>query len=302
MSTIRRVLCLLLALALMWTVPAAALYRVTVSGTFDYTLAYEALDAMNEYRAQYGLRRLTMDRELLEAAMLRAAEISISWSHTRPNGTQFFTVCPKMYGENLAKDYNTLSVVMYAWKHSPDHNAIMLDSSYQSVGIGVAKIGGAWYWTQCFSRHTAAPENPRTSGQQEKSYTVETIAHDHSWGSGTVTKQPTCTGTGVRTFTCACGETKTETIPAMAHNYVNGYCSRCGQTDPDSIPSYHLPGDINGDRTVNNRDLTRLAQLLAGRSADFVPGSPDVNGDGYVNNRDLTRLAQHLAGKSVELH
>ena len=37
----------------------------------------------------------------------------------------------------------------------------------------------------------------------------------HAWDSGTVTKQPTATETGVRTYTCTrCSATKTETIPA----------------------------------------------------------------------------------------
>ena len=37
----------------------------------------------------------------------------------------------------------------------------------------------------------------------------------HDWDSGTVTKEPTATETGVRTYTCTrCHETKTETIPA----------------------------------------------------------------------------------------
>ena len=43
-------------------------------------------------------------------------------------------------------------------------------------------------------------------------------------------------------------------------------------------------------------------QYLAGKTVDCNTAALDVNGDGLVNNRDLTRLAQHLAGKTVDLH
>ena len=61
----------------------------------------------------------------------------------------------------------------------------------------------------------------------EKGYTTHTCscgdsyvdtytdALGHAWDNGKVTKEPTETETGVKTFTCTrCGETKTETIPA----------------------------------------------------------------------------------------
>ena len=39
----------------------------------------------------------------------------------------------------------------------------------------------------------------------------------HSWDSGTVTKEPTATETGIRTYACTrCGETKTESIPVVS--------------------------------------------------------------------------------------
>ena len=44
----------------------------------------------------------------------------------------------------------------------------------------------------------------------------ETIpAKDHTWDSGKVTKEPTETSEGIKTFTCICGATKTESIPKL---------------------------------------------------------------------------------------
>ena len=45
-------------------------------------------------------------------------------------------------------------------------------------------------------------------------------AHEHSWNSGSVTTEPTCTTSGVKTFTCTtCGEIKTETITSSGHSW-----------------------------------------------------------------------------------
>lgn len=60
-----------------------------------------------------------------------------------------------------------------------------------------------------------------------------------------------------------------------------------------------LWGDVNGDNTVNNRDLGVLQQLLNGWS-DAVDAGADVNGDGAVNNRDLGELQQLLNGGKRE--
>lgn len=45
--------------------------------------------------------------------------------------------------------------------------------------------------------------------------------HVHKYNSGVVTKAPTCTDTGVKTYTCVDGDDSyTETIPALGHDYV----------------------------------------------------------------------------------
>lgn len=45
--------------------------------------------------------------------------------------------------------------------------------------------------------------------------------HVHKYNSGVVTKESTCTDTGVKTYTCVDGDDSyTETIPALGHDYV----------------------------------------------------------------------------------
>ncbi len=65
-----------------------------------------------------------------------------------------------------------------------------------------------------------------------------------------------------------------------------------------------LCGDVDGNGTINGRDLTALARYCA-ENSDYMPGgskainmqNANCNGDanGTVNGRDLTSLARHLA-------
>ena len=64
----------------------------------------------------------------------------------------------------------------------------------------------------------------------------------------------------------------------------------------------YMPGDINGDGAVNNKDLNRLMKYLADNSTEVVKAALDVNGDGSVNNKDLNRLMKYLADATVEIH
>lgn len=44
------------------------------------------------------------------------------------------------------------------------------------------------------------------------------VEHSHSY-TGSITRQPTCTASGVKTFTCSCGASYTEAVPARGHRY-----------------------------------------------------------------------------------
>ena len=72
-------------------------------------------------------------------------------------------------------------------------------------------------------------------GATETTVEAETIpAKGHTWDEGKVTTEPTCTEKGVKTYTCSvCGDTKTEEIATVAHQYnANGVCTVCGEKKP----------------------------------------------------------------------
>ena len=61
-------------------------------------------------------------------------------------------------------------------------------------------------------KQTEKPTEPPTQKPTEPI----TQAHTHSYTS-TITKQPTCTAAGVKTFRCSCGDSYTEAISAAGH-------------------------------------------------------------------------------------
>lgn len=130
------------------TVSAAG--SLSVTGTKDYDKAGETLTLLNEKRAEAGLSSLTMTGDLTEAAMLRAAEISVDFSHTRPNGDSFYSVNDNIYGENIAAGQTTAQSVMTSWMNSEGHRKNMLDTEWNTVGIGCFTHGGRTYWVQEF--------------------------------------------------------------------------------------------------------------------------------------------------------
>lgn len=78
--------------------------------------------------------------------------------------------------------------------------------------------------TETTTAATQTPTEKATEKQTEKSTEhpaqkqtePATQAHTHSY-TATVTKQPTCTAEGVKTFKCSCGDSYTEAISAAGH-------------------------------------------------------------------------------------
>ncbi|MBQ3789553.1 MAG: CAP domain-containing protein [Lachnospiraceae bacterium] len=113
--------------------------------------ANAALDLVNEERAAAGLGSLSWSNGLAAAANVRAEEITRRFSHTRPDGSDWWTVDGNiMFGENLAELYDTPESVVQAWMNSPAHRANILDGEFLTCGIAIYRVGNDWYWAQEF--------------------------------------------------------------------------------------------------------------------------------------------------------
>ena len=67
----------------------------------------------------------------------------------------------------------------------------------------------------------------------------ETPKDEHTWDSGIITSQPTCTETGVKTYTCSvCETTKTESIDALGHKWDSGIVTQQATCTETGIKTY----------------------------------------------------------------
>ena len=105
-------------------------------------------------------------------------------------------------------------------KNIGDEKITVTDKSGKDTTIGTTGSG------------SSTTVNKGTTSSGGGSYTPP-AQHTHTWDAGVVTKEATCTAAGVKTFTCSCGATYTEDIPAKGHNYNNGVCSNCGDKQPE---------------------------------------------------------------------
>lgn len=121
--------------------------------------AEAVLELVNVERAKAGVGALTLDDKAQEAADVRAAEIQRSFSHTRPDGSNFSTALTEAgirytsSGENIAYGQNSPDEVMQGWMNSSGHRANILNKDFTYIGIGhMETADGVDYWTQLFYR------------------------------------------------------------------------------------------------------------------------------------------------------
>lgn len=154
---------------------------VKIEGNFDYDEAYDVLAIVNSEREKEGLSPLKMDKDLLDAAMRRAAETAIYYSHTRPNGENCFTVLEDMsaVGENIAAGYTTAADVMNGWVDYPGHYANIVNSDFTGIGVGCFyQEDGSIHWVQLFGSDETV--EPTASGVVTDTITIRVLEENLS--------------------------------------------------------------------------------------------------------------------------
>lgn len=123
----------------------------------------DVLTIVNRERAKHGLAALSWGTTCEAAANLRAREIMTSYSHTRPDGSQWSTACPipqtgGKSGENLNVGNAAVSpeTVVASWMNSPEHRANILDPSFKYLSVGFIFDPNSkhkTYWSQYFTTY-----------------------------------------------------------------------------------------------------------------------------------------------------
>ena len=124
-------------------------------------MVQEVIRLTNIERAKVGSAPLQYHEGLQKAAMVRAKEISISFSHTRPDGRNLSTALDEAgvggsSGENIAAVFRTAADVVEGWMNSQRHQVTMLSSRSAYIGVGIYQDEkGIYYWVQDFASEKA---------------------------------------------------------------------------------------------------------------------------------------------------
>ena len=129
----------------------------------------DIVERTNALRTERGIASLTTSDKLMQAAQVRADEMAANsvYSHTRPDGREYTTVTDCKYvGENIhqitllyleQQKGELAGTVVHSWSKSAGHMENMINASYASIGVGLARgIDGngleCWYCVQLFLR------------------------------------------------------------------------------------------------------------------------------------------------------
>ena len=159
---------------------AADTVSVAYKLTYDADDSAAMLSAVNAARSSASVSEVAYDSRLEEIAVLRAKEIALYYSHTRPDGSDCksafgSTELTGSVGEKIAADASSVEEAVAKWKTEDNGTAAygkLTDAAFQYVGMGHVACNQVEYWVLEFSEKkpdVSASGTTKTYG----SYTAE---------------------------------------------------------------------------------------------------------------------------------
>lgn len=179
---------------------AASTAKFIMTPTYGQTEARSMLSMINEFRTGSdawvwdststkkeqltGLKALTYDYALEKIAMQRAAELTVRFSHSRPDDTSNFSASygsTSSYAENISAGLTTAKAAFTQWQetsntyNSQSHRRAMLKKDYTAIGIAKVTYNGTTYWVQEFGFSSSGlAKTAAVDGEQDVTVTINT--------------------------------------------------------------------------------------------------------------------------------
>lgn len=131
---------------------------------YDRDLETACLEEINAQRAAANLSALSWDEELYSWIKVRGKDLSESFSHIRPDGSDAYSLIPdgqySFIGENIGTGLNmftTAKEVVEAWMFSDENKDNVLSEDYESAAV-VCYIekdvegNNCYYWVTVFRK------------------------------------------------------------------------------------------------------------------------------------------------------
>lgn len=232
---------------------ARAGYPASVAGTTDFNYARQVLAQLNATRAAAGLSTLGFDEELSYAAMVRAAEISVRFSTTRPNGSEWYTISTKVEGMTSAHAYGyvTPAKLIDEWMGNADGRDVILEPQFKSVGIGCVIVDGEYYFVQLFSTQSA--QGSVISGTYSAFLPTQGVAMEGN-GRGSVMQRLYNAFTGEHFYTANIAETYKLVSIGWRYEGVGWYAPASGAEVYRLYNPYVPGGDHHYTLSASERD------------------------------------------------
>jgi uncharacterized protein YkwD len=143
---------------------------------FTATLAHaedDMAEMISQYRRQHGLSAVKTDPQLTAIAERQAKAMAASGtmdhSVAGPFSSRISGVRTSMAAENIAAGTKTWAETFRMWQTSPGHNANLLQSRADSVGIAVARNDQTRYktfWAMVIAEKSPKKKEPKVTAQE----------------------------------------------------------------------------------------------------------------------------------------